>query len=222
MGNDVRGEAREEPAVRTVALVDRHPLSSMGLERVLSSRAGLRHVASVKEPGQLRLLARQPDVVVIAMSAADDVGAMLEAFDVTRNTVAVLEEACDFAEVVAAIRSGVGGLATRATDPAELLFAVHAVARGGCYLSSELTARIREGRMRRESDRPALTPRELETATWLVKGLTHRQIARRMGLTEETVNTYVKRLRSKLGVGNKAALTRKVIESGYLTGDHTS
>jgi DNA-binding CsgD family transcriptional regulator len=58
-------------------------------------------------------------------------------------------------------------------------------------------------------ERPVLAPRELETATLLAQGLTHRQISRRMGLTEATVSTYVKRLRAKLNVGNKAELTKK-------------
>jgi DNA-binding CsgD family transcriptional regulator len=37
-----------------------------------------------------------------------------------------------------------------------------------------------------------------------------------MGLTEATVNTYAKRLRAKLNVGNKAQLTRVAIELGHL------
>jgi transposase len=38
---------------------------------------------------------------------------------------------------------------------------------------------------------------------WVARGLTHRQIGTRMGLTEETVNTYLKRIRAKLGGRNK-------------------
>ncbi|MEK8143043.1 LuxR C-terminal-related transcriptional regulator [Streptomyces sp. M10(2022)] len=41
-------------------------------------------------------------------------------------------------------------------------------------------------------------------------------MARRMDLTEATVSTYVKRIRNKLNVGNKADLTRKAIELGLL------
>jgi DNA-binding NarL/FixJ family response regulator len=40
-----------------------------------------------------------------------------------------------------------------------------------------------------------------------------------MGLTEATVSTYVKRIRSKLNVGNKADLTRTAIELGLLHGE---
>ena len=40
-----------------------------------------------------------------------------------------------------------------------------------------------------------------------------------MGLSEATVNTYAKRIRSKLQVNNKAELTRAAIRLGYLDDD---
>ncbi|MGH3164288.1 MAG: response regulator transcription factor [Trebonia sp.] len=61
-----------------------------------------------------------------------------------------------------------------------------------------------------------LAPREIETAVLLAQGLTYRQVARRMHLTESTVTTYAKRARAKLDVVNKAELTKKIIELGYL------
>ena len=67
---------------------------------------------------------------------------------------------------------------------------------------------------------PPSTPlgrREVEALRLVARGLTHRQIGTRMGLTEETVNTYLKRIRRKLGAHNKALLTRRAIELGYLT-----
>jgi DNA-binding NarL/FixJ family response regulator len=62
----------------------------------------------------------------------------------------------------------------------------------------------------------ALAPREVQTLQLIARGLTHAAAARELGLTEATVNTYVKRIRSKLHVGNKAELTRRAIELGYV------
>jgi DNA-binding CsgD family transcriptional regulator len=73
------------------------------------------------------------------------------------------------------------------------------------------------GRPGRPPPSTRLGRREVETLRWVARGLTHRQIGTRMGLTEETVNTYLKRIRAKLGVHNKALLTRRAIELGYLT-----
>lgn len=63
-------------------------------------------------------------------------------------------------------------------------------------------------------DQPQLTPREQETLGYIAHGFTHTQTARRMGVSQATVDTYVKRIRQKLCLGNKADLTRKAIELG--------
>jgi DNA-binding NarL/FixJ family response regulator len=60
------------------------------------------------------------------------------------------------------------------------------------------------------SDSPGLnlSEREEQVLSQISHGLTHGQIATRLGISPHTVDTYVKRIRAKLGVGNKAELTR--------------
>jgi DNA-binding NarL/FixJ family response regulator len=53
-----------------------------------------------------------------------------------------------------------------------------------------------------------LSEREEQVLSQISHGLTHGQIATRLGISPHTVDTYVKRIRAKLGVGNKAELTR--------------
>ncbi|HWS34192.1 MAG TPA: LuxR C-terminal-related transcriptional regulator [Actinoplanes sp.] len=97
-------------------------------------------------------------------------------------------------------------------DQDEIGAAQEAVRAGGAYLSPAVTARHRAA----AGPVPRLGPREVETLRLLVAGLTHRQAARQLGLTEETVSTYAKRLRRKLGAANKAELARKATELGYI------
>lgn len=52
-----------------------------------------------------------------------------------------------------------------------------------------------------------LSEREDQVLLQISRGLTHGQIATRLGISPHTVDTYVKRIRAKLGVGNKAELT---------------
>ncbi|MGW3442070.1 response regulator transcription factor [Streptomyces sp. NPDC001076] len=56
-----------------------------------------------------------------------------------------------------------------------------------------------------------LSPREREVLGHLVEGCTHHQAARRIGISQHTVDTYVKRIRSKLGASNKAQLVRAAL-----------
>ena len=57
----------------------------------------------------------------------------------------------------------------------------------------------------------ALSEREEQVLRQISQGLTHHQIATRLGISRNTVDTYVKRIRAKLGAGNKAELTRAAL-----------
>lgn len=60
-----------------------------------------------------------------------------------------------------------------------------------------------------------LSPRESEVLRHLVEGCTHDQVARRIGISRHTVDTYVKRVRSKLGARNKAQLVHAALSASH-------
>ena len=62
----------------------------------------------------------------------------------------------------------------------------------------------------------ALSTRERQVLQYIACGYTHGQAARRLGISPHTVDTYVKRIRAKLAVGNKAELTRAAVLGKYL------
>ncbi|MFE2733276.1 helix-turn-helix transcriptional regulator [Streptomyces sp. NPDC059349] len=53
-----------------------------------------------------------------------------------------------------------------------------------------------------------VSDREFQVLDLIACGYTHAQAAGRLGISQHTVDTYVKRLRAKLGPGNKAHLVR--------------
>ncbi|GAB3988805.1 hypothetical protein GCM10029978_112160 [Actinoallomurus acanthiterrae] len=61
-----------------------------------------------------------------------------------------------------------------------------------------------------------LTARENEVLAHIAAGHTHGQVARMLGISQHTVDTYVKRVRKKLRLGNKADLTRAAMEHNCL------
>jgi DNA-binding CsgD family transcriptional regulator len=64
--------------------------------------------------------------------------------------------------------------------------------------------------------RPAsLSPREEEVLALLAQGCTYRIIARRMGLSPHTVDTYARRLRGKTGSVNRTQLAHLAFRMGY-------
>ena len=56
-----------------------------------------------------------------------------------------------------------------------------------------------------------LSPREREVLDLVSSGCTYRQVARRMGITRHTVDTYLRRVRAKTGTATIAELTRLAV-----------
>jgi DNA-binding NarL/FixJ family response regulator len=216
----------DPPRPVTVAIIDPQPVTRLGLEQVLSLHPGIKVVATASRSAELAPPPQHPDVTLLALPAtarAADIGQALPTGDDRGAVLLILSSDRALSAVFTeAIRVRVSGAVGREAEPEEILVAIDAAARGGWYLSAELTSHLRGGQATQERPRPALTPRETETAGLLAAGLTHRQIAGRLGLTEETVNTYVKRMRAKFNVGNKAALTSSLIQHGYITTDTVS
>jgi DNA-binding NarL/FixJ family response regulator len=90
--------------------------------------------------------------------------------------------------------------------------AVRSVVRGGRVVASApspIESRIpRPREAEHDIAERTLSSRESQVLAQIARGLTHGQIATRLGISPHTVDTYVKRIRTKLGVGNKAELTR--------------
>lgn len=203
--------------VITVVLADEQEVARIGIEHILGSHPNIKLVASVNQIAEFDFT-ETVDIVILGSADTDGIAYDLAALPARCATVIICAPADSVNAVTAALRSGAVGMITRMTSPEELLFTIDAVHRGGCYISSELaeTMSAGAGEDARYGEKPVLAPRELETAMLIAQGLTHRQISKRMGLTEATVSTYVKRIRAKLKAGNKADLTKKVIELGYL------
>jgi DNA-binding CsgD family transcriptional regulator/tetratricopeptide (TPR) repeat protein len=66
-----------------------------------------------------------------------------------------------------------------------------------------------------------LSPREREVVQLVAQGLTSRDMARRLTVTERTVNTHLERIRDKLGVRSRAEITAWLMQPG-VTPDQTS
>lgn len=208
------------PHITRVAIIEYHSLVRRGLESLLSGSPVLCPIAMVADPVELDPAGPRPDVIVLGPSPDTEeslgevVGKLAEL-----GRVLVVADFGGRQPVTIALRAGARGCVPREAGDDELLCAIATVARGGVHIAPGIATRLHaELRLSPASAPPALARRELETLRWLAGGLTHRQIARRMMLTEATVSTYVKRIRNKLGVGNKADLTRKAFELGLFPG----
>ncbi len=65
-------------------------------------------------------------------------------------------------------------------------------------------------------DDPLLSPREREVLAMIGMGLTQYQVSRRIGVSAHTVDTYMRRIRKKLNVGNKAEMACAAMRLGVI------
>jgi DNA-binding NarL/FixJ family response regulator len=206
-----------------VAIIDEQPITRAGMERIVADQPCFTIGASVSSVEEIDALDGPGghDVAVIAVSSrgmrscADTITSVAKvAFPVVTSTWDTQSMLSD------AIRAGARGCLTRHCEHDEMLTALRIAAAGGLYVCADLVEQLqRELRRPVREEQAGLAPREIETIRWIAMGLTQSQIAVRMGLSQATVNTYAKRIRSKLQVNNKAELTRAAIRLGYLDDD---
>jgi DNA-binding NarL/FixJ family response regulator len=207
---------------RKVAIVDDQPMTRSGLEQLAAGIPELSVCASVAMVEELDELGVEYAVVVLHVPAREEDLAVKTITRLAQTSRPLVISAWDRPpSLLTTIRAGACGCLTRRSGPESVARALGVVAAGGFYLCEQLVDRFQaELRQPPRADPHGLTPREVETLRWIARGLTHTQIATRMGLSQATVNTYAKRIRGKLKVGNKAELTRIAIELGHFGEDH--
>jgi DNA-binding NarL/FixJ family response regulator len=203
-----------------ILLVDDHPALRHGVRTLLDTQPDFEVVA---EAGSLEEVAEQlaPQAVDIALVDLDLGADKPGGIEVTeairrahRNVKVIIFTAYDSdADVVRAIEAGATGYLVKDSRPAELFQAIRTAALG----SDAMPERIAE-RLRRRGDRPqeTLTSRELEVLTLAAKGLSNRELARELVVSEATVKTHLHHASTKLGTDSRQAAVAAAVKQGLI------
>ena len=116
----------------------------------------------------------------------------------------------DPAVIQSGLEAGADGFVVKSAVAAELLEAIRAVLGGEPWMSPTLRARLAAAAD--HSTRPLMTQRERQVAVLLLEGLSAKQIAAQLGITERTVVFHKQRLRSRFGAANTAQLLAQLIK----------
>jgi DNA-binding NarL/FixJ family response regulator len=127
--------------------------------------------------------------------------------------------------VVEALRAGASGFLLKDVPPADFVAAIRLIAAGDALLAPSVTRRLLD-RFRTRLPSPTdaqrherlreLTDRELEVLGLIARGLSNREIAEALVLSEPTVKTHIGRLLAKLGARDRAQLVIAAYESGLV------
>jgi DNA-binding NarL/FixJ family response regulator len=210
----------------TVLLVDDHKIMRDGIKAILCRGDEFRVVGEAESgPDAVQSVKRHhPDLVLmdIGMPGLNGVETTAEILRFHPECkIVILSMYDDENSVVSAIRSGARAFILKKASDADLLEALRMVARGGAYLSPQvsdrLLSRIQKGDLESRAAPSALevlSPRELQVLRLVAEGKTSKEIAVMLDLGLQTVRSYRKTMMKKLGVNNVAGLTQVALAAG--------
>jgi DNA-binding NarL/FixJ family response regulator len=147
----------------------------------------------------------KPDIVLMdvsmpGMNGMEAVRRLLKAVPGTR--VVMLTSFSQHDVVVEAFDSGAVGYLLKDADPSELINGIRAAARGDAPLSPRAARELLDERAHR---RPLeeLTQRERDVLTLVGRGMTNKQVAWRLGISEKTVKAHLGSVFDRLGVQDR-------------------
>lgn len=194
--------------IRTDILAN-SPIFLVGLVQTLTD-VGIKVVATRTSPSQEpSWLADAILIDVDSLEPSEVLGYIAEAAKCT--VVLVLNNDVDSAGA-SYLRAGASGVVSKNESADHVVKAIRAVT-SGAPLTRHPRHQVPTGDPADPAEGPVyrLSGREEQVLHQISQGLTHGQIATRLGISPHTVDTYVKRIRTKLGVGNKAELTRAAL-----------
>ena len=198
-------------AVIDVLVVDDHALMRAGLSGLIEGAGDMRVVGLAADGAEaLELIpTASPHVVLmdLSMPGMDGITATGQISERHPDTaVLVLTSFSDQQRVTDALDAGAVGYVLKDAEPADLLEAIRAVARGHSPLDPRVARVVLHGR-RAPASSPAaeLTDREQEVLALVGRGQANKQIARALGIRESTVKAHLTSVFQRIGVRDRTS-----------------
>ena len=193
-----------------IVIADDHRVVRDGLRFMLSQEADIDIVGEAGDGKQaVRVTAAsRPDVLLLDryMPELDGHGVLAALRDAEHQpTVVIPTSATDDQDLVRAMRAGATSYLLKTVGADQVVAAVRDAATGAANLSPALLTRLTQALRRPEPVDPLerLSPREREVLGLIAEGRSNQQIARQLGIGEQTVKTHVSSILTKLDLQDR-------------------
>ncbi len=205
-----------------LVLADDHPIVLDGLVQVFSLEPDFKVLACAKNGEDALRAVRQfrPDILVLdlRMPGKDGLTVLREMKRERRSPHVVVLTAMDDDDVVEAIRLGARGIVLKDMAPRLLVQCIREVYAGNKWIERASATHAVETLLKREAREhdtgQILTPRELEIARMITKGLHNKAIASKLAITEGTAKLHLHHVYEKLNVDGRMELIRYLQRHG--------
>jgi DNA-binding NarL/FixJ family response regulator len=212
-----------------VLIADDHPVFRKGLYGLLKETKTLECVGLAKDGEEAISLSQElkPDVVLVdvdmpKMTGIETAGRIK--LSCPKTAVLILSAFNYDYYIIGCIQAGADGYLLKSMPPRELIKAIQNAYSGKRIFDLEATHRIlcqllTNGQpVQMQADK--LHSREIEVLRLVAKGMTNRQIALQLSISDHTVGTHLANTFRKLGVGSRMEAVNYAIQRGIITREH--
>ena len=209
-----------------VLLVDDHPIVREGIKSALSKRKNISIVgeAATGEEAMVKARKLSPDVILMdinmpGLSGLETSRRLRKSVPDSKILALTMHENKEY--VLEMTQLGARGYVFKDSSPSELLRAIEAVHSGEFFFSprasQQLLKSFLKGEPRTDSQASVdLSKREKDVLQLITEGFKTKEIARLLGVTDRTVETYRHRLMTKLSVHSIATLIKHAVTKGIV------
>ncbi|AZI51860.1 response regulator [Pantoea agglomerans] len=206
----------QQPAL-TLMIVDDHPLMRRGVRQLLALDPRLEVIAEASNGTEALAEARhqEPDIILLdlnmkGMSGLDTLKALRHEGISSRILVLTVSDARS--DIFAMVDAGADGYLLKDSEPEVLLGHILQASRGE-KVFSEGVARYLANRQHSADPLRQLTERERDVLQEVARGLSNKEVAAILHISEETVKVHIRNLLRKLDVRSRVAATVMWLES---------